>query len=120
LSRKLTINSAQNLRTVRGLAVVFLMLVYAFGGLVHSLTDVGFFVSPAQTVMLSASDTSDGHSDKGGLAEDHCHGCFSVTIAAPPLVAAAIKQGAATIAPPQLGFPDSMPELDTPPPKFLT
>lgn len=120
MSRQLTINTAKNLRIVRGVAVVFLMLVYAFGGLVHSLTDVGSFVSPAQTIVLSSSDTSDGHSDKGSLAENHCHGCFSVSIAAPPLVVAVIKQGVATIAPPQLVFPDSVPELDTPPPKLLT
>lgn len=99
---------------------MLLMLTYVFGGLLHGLTDVSPFSSAANAVVFSLADTNDGHSDKGTAAEHHCHGCFSVTISAPPQMSAAVEPRVSSLAYPQVCRRDRVPELDTPPPKFLT
>lgn len=96
------------------------MLTYIFGGLLHGLTDASAFTLPVCAVVLASVDTSDGHSDNGVAAEHHCHGCFSVSIFAPPQVPAMVERVIASLARPQAGRQDRVPELDTPPPKFQT
>jgi len=119
LSSSLTINKTSRLRTPRGIAVVFLMLTYIFGGLVHGLTDAGAFNLPVSAEISTSVDSSDGHSDKGTVADHHCHGCFSVSKSTPPQVLATVELGIAPLALLQAGRWDRVPELDTPPPRLL-
>ena len=99
---------------------MLLMLTYVFGGLIHGLTDISPFNSPVNAVVFSSVDADDGHSDKGIAAEHHCHGCFSVSIFALPQMSATVEPRIASLPYPQVGHWDRIPELDTPPPKFLT
>jgi hypothetical protein len=99
---------------------VLLMLTYVFGCLQHGLTDVSPFSSPANAVVASSVDTNDGHSDEGTAAGHHCHGCFPVSISAPPEMSATVEPRISSLAYPQVCRRDRVPELDTPPPKFLT
>lgn len=99
---------------------MLLVLTYVFGGLVHGLTDISPFNSPVDAVVSSLVDTDHGHSDKGTAAENHCHGCFSVSISALPQMSATVEPRFASLAYPQVDRRDRVPELDTPPPKLLT
>lgn len=108
------------MRTSRGIAAVFLIVVYMLSGALHQLLDMDV-TAPGGNFVSAMSETKDtDKSGKGIAAEHHCHGCFSVSVPAPVVVSATIEPKAAAIAPPLSRNTDLVPGVDTPPPKLLT
>lgn len=104
----------------RGLAALLLMVTYLFAGVLHGLYDIDVTTPYGNFAVARSVDKPAGQSDKGGVAEHHCHGCFSVLVPAPVQVSVAIEPKPVLL--PQLETRDSglIPGIDTPPPKNLT
>jgi hypothetical protein len=115
-----TKNNTSRLRTTRGMVVVVLVLSYIFGVLLHHDVDVNTFNSSQPAVALASTDKGDGPSSDAAVADHHCHGCFSVSISEPSQLSVNVKPGILPLDYAKVGPPDRVPELDTPPPKFLT
>ena len=107
------------LRLPRRALVAFVLATYLFTGAMHGLCGLDVTNASVETIM-SIADRGIGHSDMGTVADNHCHGCFSMT--AEPLVVAAKPVAIVTRT---VAFHDvlrrSLPRgIDPPPPKFLT
>lgn len=113
-------NNTRHLRTTRGIVVVVLVLSYIFGALLHHDADVNTFNSSQPAVALASTNKSDAPSSNGILADHHCHGCFSVSISEPSQLSVNVETCILPLDYAKVGPPDRVPELDTPPPKFLT
>jgi hypothetical protein len=108
------------LRAPRGIAVVFLIVAYLLSGALHQFLDVDV-TAPGGSFAVSMASTKDTDTtDKGVAAENHCHGCFSVSVPAPAPASAMIETKAAAIPQPLSDGSDLVPGIDTPPPKLLT
>lgn len=108
------------LRAPRGIAVVFLIVAYLLSGALHQFLDVDV-TAPGGSFAVSMSSTKDADtSGKGVAAENHCHGCFSVSVPTPAPASAMIEPKAAAIPQPLSDGSDLVPGIDTPPPKLLT
>jgi hypothetical protein len=70
------------LRSARGMAVMFVMIAYLLAGALHGLCDLDVTnaIGNSRVSMTSGKDL--GQTDKGTVAEHHCHGCFSVSVSA--------------------------------------
>jgi len=101
----------------------FCVLVYLVAGALHGACDLDVTTPAAggTLVMSAMPDISADLADKAVVADHHCHGCFSVSVPAPPQAALAQRDAARpvrfTAEPAHLG---AAPRLDTPPPKHLT
>lgn len=107
------------LRLPRSVMVAFVLATYLFTGAMHGLCGLDV-TNPSVETIMSIADKGIGHSDMGTVADNHCHGCFSMTAEAPALTAQPVA-----ITPRPLAFHDvvrrSLPRgIDPPPPKFLT
>ncbi|MGM4988210.1 hypothetical protein [Tardiphaga sp. 841_E9_N1_2] len=107
------------LRISRRALVMVVLATYMFAGAMHGLCEFDVTNLSGATI-VSLAEKAIGHSDKGVVADNHCHGCFSVT--AQPLVFAAMPVSIETRT---AVFHDvergSLPRgIDPPPPKFLT
>ncbi|WP_441242057.1 hypothetical protein [Tardiphaga sp. 768_D3_N2_1] len=107
------------LRISRRALVMVVLATYVFAGAMHGLCECDV-TNPSGTTIVSLAEKAIGHSDKGVVADNHCHGCFSVT--AQPLVFTAMPVSIETRT---AVFHDierrSLPRgIDPPPPKFLT
>jgi hypothetical protein len=107
------------LRISRRALVMVVLATYVFAGAMHGLCEFDV-TNPSGATTVSLAEKAIGHSDKGVVADNHCHGCFSVT--AQPLVFAAMPVSIETRT---AVFHDverrSLPRgIDPPPPKFLT
>ncbi|MGM4885619.1 hypothetical protein AB7813_05705 [Tardiphaga sp. 20_F10_N6_6] len=107
------------LRISRRALVMVVLATYMFAGAMHGLCEFDV-TNPSGATIVSLAEKAIGHSDKGVVADNHCHGCFSVT--AQPLVFAAMPVSIETRT---AVFHDvergSLPRgIDPPPPKFLT
>lgn len=93
--------------------------MYLVAGLLHGVCDLDV-TNPSSNVLISMDGKSTGHSEKGSVADHHCHGCFSVAVPFPAAAAVAVMP-AVEVAPVveivRRGLP---PGIDPPPPKFLT
>jgi hypothetical protein len=60
------------------MAVMFVMIAYLLAGALHGLCnlDVTNVIGNSRASVTSGKDL--GQTDKGTVAEHHCHGCFSV------------------------------------------
>jgi hypothetical protein len=96
------------------------MAMYMLAGALHGVYDLDVTTVPTGKAVLSLADKSADHSDKGSLAEHHCHGCFSVSVSAPIVAAVDVVRSAEVIALPQASARGLPPGIDPPPPKFLT
>ena len=121
LSKSATRYGTQRLlRAPRGIAAVFLIVAYLLSGALHQYLDVDV-TAPGGSFAVSMSSTKDTDtSGKGVAAENHCHGCFSVSVPAPALATAMIETKAAAVPQPPSDGSDLVPGIDTPPPKLLT
>lgn len=113
-------NNTRRLRTTRGFVVVVLVLSYIFGALLHKEVGVNTFNSSQPAVVLSSTDKGNAPSSDGVLVDHHCHGCFSVSISEPTQLSVNVETGILPLDYAKVSPPDCVPELDTPPPKFLT
>jgi len=104
---------------VRGTFTLFVLTMYLIGGVLHGLC-VRDVTNASDKVAVSLVDKGVGHSEKGGVADHHCHGCFSVAVPAPAIGAADAMPTVAVIVAREIGRRGLSPGLDPPPPKFLT
>ena len=103
----------------RGLMTVFVLVLYLLTGTLHQFC--GFDVTnSASTTIVSALGSDDGHSESAAAADHHCHGCFSVSVPAPVVVAASIGPVRRLIVLRDVKLGDRATGIDPPPPKFLT
>jgi hypothetical protein len=107
-------------RSLRSAMAMFVLGMYLIGGVLHGVCDLDVTNSSGKAA-ISLVDKSAGHPEKGGLADHHCHGCFSVSVPA-PVAASAIDVTPAVEVIPALqvarrGLP---PGIDPRPPKSLT
>lgn len=104
---------------LRRVMAVLVLLTYLFAGAAHELFDLDV-ATPSGSGVVSLAEKGIGHPDQGGAAENHCHGCFSVSI-----------EAATSVLPVDIvlvrtrSYHDierrSLPRgIDPPPPKFLT
>jgi len=76
------------LRFSRKALVMVVLASYLFAGAMHGLFELDV-TNASGAALVSLVDQDPGHSDKGIVADHHCHGCFSVSASAPVVVAIA-------------------------------
>jgi hypothetical protein len=106
------------LRFSRKALVMVVLASYMFAGAMHGLFELDVTSGSGATI-VSLVDQDAGHSDKGIVADHHCHGCFSVSMPAPLVVAVASEL---FVRPAMLQDVERrcLPRnIDPPPPKFL-
>lgn len=74
----------------RALTLLVLMAYLCVGAL-HGLCDLDVS-KPSGAVVASLVQEGTGHSDRGIVADHHCHGCFSVSVPSPMASAATISE----------------------------
>lgn len=80
------ISRSRILRLPRRALVAFVLATYLITGAMHGLCGLDVTNASVETIM-SIADRGIGHSDMGTVADNHCHGCFSMT--AQPLIVTA-------------------------------
>jgi hypothetical protein len=96
-------------------------VAYLLSGALHEFLDMDVTAPGGGRVVVVMSSTKDADtSGKTVGGEHHCHGCFSVSVAAPVLHSATIEPKVAVIPPPLSGNSDLVRGIDTPPPKLQT
>lgn len=68
----------QLLRLPRRALVAFVLATYLVTGIMHGLCGLDV-TNPSVETIMSIADKGIGHSDMGTVADNHCHGCFSMT-----------------------------------------
>lgn len=107
------------LRNWRALMAVLVTLAYLLSGALHGLHDIDVTHPAGHSDIASTLDTA-GHQDHKALADHHCHGCFSVTVAQPAQSEAVIELVAAPNPHRDRDITGIVPETDSPPPKHQT
>ncbi|BAM92696.1 conserved hypothetical protein [Bradyrhizobium oligotrophicum S58] len=105
---------------LRRIAALCVMLAYLFAGALHGACDLDVaHPSTGKPEIASLLDKAD-HSDQRGMADHHCHGCFSVAV--PQLQIAAVP--ADIVAATDWAIPvlraGVLSDSESPPPKHLT
>jgi hypothetical protein len=106
-------------RRLRGLLALFVLTMYLIGGVLHGLCDLDV-TNTSGGVVISLAEKAAGHTDKGVVADHHCHGCFSVFVPAPVMGAVETMAAAKVDVLSDIGHSGLPPGIDPPPPKFLT
>lgn len=70
------------LRLPRRFFAAFVLMMYLLAGALHELYDLDVANNSGTSIVASIKDDI-GQSEKGVVAEHHCHGCFSVAVPAP-------------------------------------
>lgn len=107
---------------LRRVMAILCVIVYLLAGALHGACDIDV-TNPAPHSMAVMSGTSDaGHNaaDKAMIADHHCHGCFSVSVADPVSTSVPVAFSSLVRAATQPDHIGATPVLDTPPPKHLT
>jgi len=104
---------------LRRFAALCMMLAYLLAGVSHGICDLDVAHAPSGRAEIASMLDQAGHSDPQGLADHHCHGCFSVALPQPQLVAAFVAHLAAPNWPRPTGDAGLVFETDSPPPKHL-
>jgi hypothetical protein len=109
------------LRTSRGIAAICVLLAYLLAGALHGILhhEIAVPTSDAMT-MMSAATSDSHHADHTPAGDHHCHGCFSVAVPAPVLLATHAAPVTSHPLLAQAGIAGLTPSIDTPPPKHLT
>ncbi len=106
------------LRLPRRFFAAFVLTMYLLAGALHGLCDLDVTNNSGTSIVASIKNDI-GQSEKGVIAEHHCHGCFSVAIPAPittSLVASPTHEVSVASSILLRGLPLG---LDPPPPKFF-
>jgi hypothetical protein len=107
------------LRASRKVMAMLVLATYVFAGALHGICELDV-TNPSGTAISFLADNGVDHPDRGVVADHHCHGCFSVAIPAPIVIAAVGEMSVRTV-PHHETVRHSMPYgIDPPPPKFLT
>ncbi|MCK1698779.1 hypothetical protein [Bradyrhizobium sp. 144] len=67
-------------RSLRGAMAMFVIAMYLLGGVLHGVCDLDVTNPSSSKSALSLAEKGVGHSDKGAVADHHCHSCFSVSV----------------------------------------
>jgi hypothetical protein len=105
---------------MRGALALFVLTAYLFSGVLHGLCDLDVTNVSGDTIIALADQGNAGDSHTGVIADHHCHGCFSVSVPAPPIGAGDVMPTEKVIASREIERRGLTPGLDPPPPKFLT
>jgi len=105
---------------LRGVLALFVLATYLLGGVLHGLCDLDVTNVTGDAVISIAQKGAAGHSDKGVIADHHCHGCFSVSVSTPAIETADVMPTVKVMAVREIGRRGLPPGIDPPPPKFLT
>lgn len=68
---------------LRALLAAWVLFAYLLSGALHGMCDLDVTNPSGKSEIASLVDHKAGHSEQNGLAEHHCHGCFSVAMAQP-------------------------------------
>lgn len=93
--------------------------MYLVAGLLHGVCDLDV-TNPSSNVLISMDGKSTGHSEKGSVADHHCHGCFSVSVPFPAVAAIAVMPAVEVVPVVEVVRRGLPPGIDPPPPKSLT
>lgn len=105
----------------RGVLALLVLTIYLVGGVLHGLFDLDVTTgSTGAGVVISLAKSDVGHSESGGTADHHCHGCFSVSLPAPAVGAGEEMPTAKVMSALDAGHRGLSPGIDLPPPKILT
>jgi hypothetical protein len=109
------------LRTSRGIAALCVLLAYLLAGAFHGFCHLDVTAPASGVTAISMPVTPDSHhSGKMLAADEHCHGCFSITIPAPAMLATRAQSIVSRPSPLRTPVAILAPSIDTPPPKHLT
>jgi hypothetical protein len=103
------------------MAAAFLILSYVLTGALHGFCGLDVTAPSGSSQVTEVAANSVQVPDHGMVVDHHCHGCFSVSVPAPPkssLRAIEPKVAVRYLAPAPLA--DVVRGLDPPPPKSLT
>lgn len=106
------------LRVSRRVVAAFVLAVYLLAGVVHEVHDLDVTSGSATAVVTLASSGGD-HSDKAIVGEHHCHGCFSVSLPNPSIVATTAELASAPLRHQDAGRRSILRGIEPPPPKAL-
>jgi len=106
------------LRPPRKIAAVFVMAMYLLAGALHTLCDLDVTNASDNTAISINKDV--GQSEKGVVAEHHCHGCFSVSVPAPAIAEVGVMPTRKAVVLRDTQRQGIAPGIDPPLPKFLT
>jgi hypothetical protein len=106
------------LRISRRAMVMIMLATYIFGGAMHGLCGLDVTNSSGAS-LVSLAEKGVNHSDKGVVAEQHCHGCFSVSIPAPIVAGAFTEIATRHVVRHDVARRGLPPGIDPPPPKYL-
>jgi hypothetical protein len=108
------------LRFSRKALVMVVLASYLFAGAMHGLFELDVTNANGATI-VSLVDQEPGHSDKGIVADHHCHGCFTVSMPAPLVGTVLTAEISSRSAVAHDVERRSLPRgIDPPPPKSLT
>lgn len=108
--------------TSRGIAAICVLLAYLLAGALHGILhhEIAVPTSGATTMVMSAATPDSHHADHAPAGDHHCHGCFSVAMPAPAVLATRAEPMVSRPSQPRTGVASLAPNIDTPPPKHLT
>ncbi len=107
-------------RLLRRIAALCLMIAYLLAGTLHGACDLDVAHASAGKPEIASLLDKAGHSDQRGIADHHCHGCFSVAVPQLQLAAVPAEIVAATDWPIPAISAGILSESDSPPPRHLT
>ncbi|UGV26978.1 hypothetical protein E0H22_15555 [Rhodopseudomonas boonkerdii] len=107
------------LRFSRKALVMVVLASYLFAGAMHGLFELDVTNAGGASI-VSLADQDPGPSDKGVLADHHCHGCFSVSMPAPVVIASSVELATRPAVMHDLERRSLPRGIDPPPPKSLT
>lgn len=110
----------RRLRSPRGIAAVFLMVAYLLDGTLHSLYDIDVTNPAGSSIVATQMNKDVDLSGKGLAVEHHCHGCFSVSVPIPVILATPLEPTSKLILARLTHDSGLAPGLDPPPPRHLT
>jgi hypothetical protein len=106
-------------RRLRAALALFVLTIYLLGGVAHGLCDLDV-TNLSGDAVISLADKGVGHSEKGAIADHHCHGCFSVSVPAPVFGATNMMPAVKVMAVREIRRRGLPPGIEPPPPKSLT
>ena len=108
------------LRTLRGFTAACVMIAYVLAGALHGVCDLDVTNPAGGSEIASVLGGNAGHSEQKGVAEHHCHGCFSVAVPQPVLSVTNFELSSAPNWPLATDRVGLTPDTESPPPKHLT
>ncbi|MGJ5080691.1 hypothetical protein ACQR1F_15955 [Bradyrhizobium sp. HKCCYLS3013] len=105
---------------LRRIAAACLMLAYVLAGALHGACDIDVAHPFAGKPEIASLLDRTGHTDQRGVADHHCHGCFSVAVPQPQLAAVPAEIVAAARWAVPLPGTAVKSESDSPPPRHLS